>query len=143
MLKAVASPHPPQVGCCPATNPVLYYKVMTPQWLQDHATLNHLIAASPTSLHFRPSQQYARLISCHCSREGTPHMTPLSPLPHTLKTHPQQIQTFTLPSVCKNSKLCANIRPLLKTTHTMHATMGPLTAEWLYERTVHRKLWCP
>ena len=70
LLKAVASPHPPQVGCCPATNPVLYYKVMTPQWLQDHASLNHLIAASPTSLHFRPNQQSARMIKVPLFQRG-------------------------------------------------------------------------
>ena len=70
MLKAVASPHPPQVGCCPATNPVLYYKVMTPQWLQDHATLNQLIAASPTSLHFRIKQTHARMIKVPLFQRG-------------------------------------------------------------------------
>ena len=55
-------PCPPQIDSCSAPNPVLYYKVMTPQWLEDHASLNHLIAVTPERLHFRINQVNSRMI---------------------------------------------------------------------------------
>ena len=61
---------PPQVSCCSATNPVLYYKMMTSQWLQDHASLNHLIAATPQMLHFKINQVRLRLIKVPLFQRG-------------------------------------------------------------------------
>ena len=52
-IRTIASLIPLQTSCCPAPNPVLYYKVMTPQWLEDHASLSQLIAATAASLQFK------------------------------------------------------------------------------------------
>ena len=61
----------PQVSCCFATNPVLYYKVMTSQWLQDHASsLNQLVAATPQMLHFKMNQAHLRLIKVPLFQRG-------------------------------------------------------------------------
>ena len=49
---------------------MLYYKVMSPQWLQDHASLNHIIAASPEMLHFRMNQGSSRLIKVPLFQRG-------------------------------------------------------------------------
>ena len=49
---------------------MLYYKVMTPQWLQDHASLNHLNASTPVSLHFTLNQAHARLIKVPLFQSG-------------------------------------------------------------------------
>ena len=61
-LYATASFVVPQMCCCPAPNPVLYYKVMTPQWLEDHASLSQLNAATPEMLHFKINKLHSRLI---------------------------------------------------------------------------------
>ena len=68
LLHATASLIPPQVGCCPAPNPVLYYKVMTPQWLED-ASLSQLNAATPENLHFKVNQA-RRLIKVPLFQSG-------------------------------------------------------------------------
>ena len=57
-----ASLIPLHTSCFPAPNPVLYYKVMTPQWLEDHASLSQLIAATPENLHFKVNKIHSRLI---------------------------------------------------------------------------------
>ena len=49
---------------------MLYYKVMSPQWLQDHASLNHLIAATPEMLHFKMNQAFLRLIKVPLFQRG-------------------------------------------------------------------------
>ena len=61
---------PPQVCCCFTASPVLYYTVMTPQWLQDHANLSQLNAATPESLHFKVNQFGARLIQVPLFQSG-------------------------------------------------------------------------
>ena len=43
---------------------------MTPQWLQDHASLNHLIAATPQMLHFKINQVRLRLIKVPLFQRG-------------------------------------------------------------------------
>ena len=43
---------------------------MTPQWLQDHASLNQLIAATPESLHFKIHQVLARLMKVPLFHRG-------------------------------------------------------------------------
>ena len=63
--------NPPQVGCCPAPNPVLYYKVMTPQWLEDHASLSQLNAATAASLQFKMTKANARVMKAPIPKRGT------------------------------------------------------------------------
>ena len=89
---------PPQVACYTATNPVLYYKLMTPQWLQDHATLSHLNASSPVSLHFTLGQDSARLIKVPLFLSGA---LPTDDIIVTiiLRIHPHLTWTFSLPFV--------------------------------------------
>ena len=70
LLNTTASLIPPQVTCCPAPNPVLYYKVMTPQWLEDHASLSHLIAATPEMLHFKINKARSRLLKVPLFQRG-------------------------------------------------------------------------
>ena len=70
LLHATASLIPPQVGSCSAPNPVLYYKVMTPQWLEDHASLSQLIATTPENLHFKVNQAHRRLIKVPLFQSG-------------------------------------------------------------------------
>ena len=62
--------NPAQVGCCPAPNPVLYYKVMTPQWLEDHASLSQLNAATAASLNFKMTKTNARVIKVPLFQRG-------------------------------------------------------------------------
>ena len=43
---------------------------MTPQWLEDHASLSQLIASTPENLHFRMSQTRHRLIKVPLFQRG-------------------------------------------------------------------------
>ena len=65
-----ASLIPLQTSCSSAPNPVLYYKVMTPQWLEDHASLSQLIAATPENLHFKVNKIQSRLIKLPLFQRG-------------------------------------------------------------------------
>ena len=43
---------------------------MTSKWLSEHASLTHLVAATPTSLHFKLTQSHARLIKVPLFQKG-------------------------------------------------------------------------
>ena len=43
---------------------------MTPQWLQNHASLNQLIAATPERLHFKINQVHSRMIKVPLFKRG-------------------------------------------------------------------------
>ena len=43
---------------------------MTPQWLEDHASLSHLIASTPENLHFKVNQANHRLIKVPLFQRG-------------------------------------------------------------------------
>ena len=70
LLNSAASLVLPQQGCSSATGSVLYYKVMTSKWLSEHASLSHVVAATPTSLHFKLTQSHARLIKVPLFQKG-------------------------------------------------------------------------
>ena len=55
---------------CASTNPLLYYKMMTPQWLQRFASLSQVSAATPESLHFKMNQLDARIIKVNLFSSG-------------------------------------------------------------------------
>ena len=70
LLNSAASLVLPLQGCSSATGSVLYYKVMTSKWLSEHASLSHLVAATSTSLHYKVTQNHARLIKVPLFHKG-------------------------------------------------------------------------
>ena len=99
-LYATASFVPPQMCCCPAPNPVLYYKVMTPQWLEDHASLSQLIAATPENLHFKINKRHSRLIKLPLFQRGE---LPIDDIIVTITVHledPPTSDSDFLPAIC-------------------------------------------
>ena len=99
-LNTTASLIPLQVSCCPAPNPVLYYKVMTPQWLEDHASLSQLIASTPASLHFKLNKIFARLIKVPLFQRGE---LPTDDITVTITVHledPPTSDSDFLPAIC-------------------------------------------
>ena len=43
---------------------------MTPQWLEDHGSLGHLIATTPENLHFKVNQAHVRLLKVPLFQRG-------------------------------------------------------------------------
>ena len=100
LLNVTASLVPPQVGSCPAPNPVLYYKVMTPQWLEDYASLSQLIAATPENLHFKINTARSRLLKVPLFQKGE---LPTDDIIVTITVHledPPTSDSDFLPSIC-------------------------------------------
>ena len=107
-IRTIASLIPLQTSCCPAPNPVLYYKVMTPQWLEDHASLSHLIAATPENLHFKVNQAGARLIKVPMLQKGE---LPTDDIIVTITVHledPPTSDSDFLPAICDGT-ICNGI----------------------------------
>ena len=99
-IRTIASLIPLQTSCCPAPNPVLYYKVMTPQWLEDHASLNQLIASTPENLHFRVNKIHSRLIKVPLFQRGE---LPTDDIIVTITVHledPPTSDSDFLPAIC-------------------------------------------
>ena len=100
LFNAVASLVSLQVGCCSAPNPVLYYKVMAPQWLEDHASLNHLITSTPVMLHFKINSPRPRLIKVPLFHRGE---LPTDDITVTITIHledPPTSDSDFLPTIC-------------------------------------------
>ena len=56
--------------CATNEGPLLYHKLMTPKWIQDHAAINHLASASSTLLHFKLGVTRGRILRVPIFQEG-------------------------------------------------------------------------
>ena len=78
----------------------MYYKVMTPQWLEDHASLSQLIAATPEMLHFKVNQAHRRLIKVPLFQSGE---LPTDDITVTITIHledPPTSDSDPIPAIC-------------------------------------------
>ena len=73
---------------------------MTPQWLEDHASLSHLTAATPALLHFKVNRNRQRLIKVPLFQRGE---LPTDDIIVTITVHLQDPPTSDsdfLPAIC-------------------------------------------
>ena len=78
---------------------------MTSQWLQDHASLNNLLTATPEALTFKVVQQYARIIKVPLFQKGE---LPTDDIVVTITVHlddPLTADSDFLPGICDGT-LC-------------------------------------
>ena len=58
------------VQCAAKVGPLLYHKLLTPKYIQDHAAINHLVSASNAALHFKVGVANGRLLRIPIFQKG-------------------------------------------------------------------------
>ena len=58
------------IQCTPSEGPLLYHKLMTPKWIQDHAAISGLLSATNAVMRFKPPVNHARLLRIPIFQRG-------------------------------------------------------------------------
>ena len=56
--------------CAAKEGPLLYHKLLTPKYIQDHAAINHLVSTSNAALHFKVGVTNGRLLRIPIFQKG-------------------------------------------------------------------------
>ena len=90
---------------------------MTPQWLEDHAGLGHLIASTPEMLHFKINTAHSRLLKVPLFQRGE---LPTDDVIVTITVHledPPTSDSDFLTAICDGTEYGYQILGTIQTTH--------------------------
>ena len=94
--------------CVTNEGPLLYHKLMTAKYIQDHAAISHLVSASQNVLHFKMGSKHGRILRLPIFQKGEVPMDDIAVYVKVYLRNPPTDDSDPLVSICDGT-ICNGI----------------------------------